>query len=125
MSNPGWKQFERRVAKLFGTKRNPLSGGNGRHGRSDTLHPRLFLECKNHAATPGFSFFQKVMAEAKKEEKLPVLVQQPKNSKTVLVTCRLQDLAKVADELELKGPPPKGSEPPPPDPECRRTTPGT
>ncbi len=48
MSRTGWKAFERKVAAYFCDKRTPLSGGNSGHTRSDTLHPRLFVECKSN-----------------------------------------------------------------------------
>jgi len=41
-----WKNRERKIAAFFGTKRTPLSGGNSGHTRSDTLHPKLFVEVK-------------------------------------------------------------------------------
>lgn len=46
MSDKTWKAFERRVAKILGTVRTPLSGGNSRHTRSDTLHEDLYVEVK-------------------------------------------------------------------------------
>jgi hypothetical protein len=46
------KAHERRVARWFGTERTPLSGGASRHTRSDTLHPKLYIEVKG-AAGPG------------------------------------------------------------------------
>jgi len=45
--NKTWKSVELRLAKMFGTKRTPLSGGNSGHTRSDTLHKRLFIELKH------------------------------------------------------------------------------
>ena len=46
------KTQERRVARFFGTERTPLSGGASRHTRSDTLHPKLYIEVKS-AIGPG------------------------------------------------------------------------
>ena len=43
-----WKAYERRVARYFGSERTPLSGGNSRHTRSDSLHERLYIECKSN-----------------------------------------------------------------------------
>ena len=35
------------VANYFGTRRVPLSGSNSGHGtNSDSLHPKLYIECK-------------------------------------------------------------------------------
>ena len=46
-SKSTWKSFERKVAEFFGTKRVPLSGSNSGHGtNSDSLHPKVYIECK-------------------------------------------------------------------------------
>ena len=42
-----WKSVERRIARYLGTERTPLSGGNSRQTRSDTLHPLLYAEIKH------------------------------------------------------------------------------
>ena len=41
-----WKLFERTVAKDFGTTRTPLSGMVKTITNSDTLHPKIYVECK-------------------------------------------------------------------------------
>ena len=46
MNSNTWKAFERKVAKALDTFRTPLSGGNSRHTRSDTLHKDLYVEVK-------------------------------------------------------------------------------
>lgn len=48
-----WKTYERRVATFFGVHRTPLSGGASRHTRSDTLHPKLFIEAKSVSGDSG------------------------------------------------------------------------
>lgn len=71
-----WKAFELWIAKLFGTERNPLSGGNGKHSRSDSLHPRLFISCK-HTRTGHAPLFRLVAEETEKavvENKIPVII---------------------------------------------------
>lgn len=45
-SNESWKAFERRVAYDFGTTRTPLSGMVKTITNSDTLHSKLYIECK-------------------------------------------------------------------------------
>lgn len=71
-----WKAFELWVARLFGSERNPLSGGNGKHSRSDSLHPRLFISCKhtrnNHKTL--FRLVEEETVKAKVENKIPVVV---------------------------------------------------
>jgi hypothetical protein len=47
-----WKSVELRVAKFLGTTRNPLSGGNAKHTRSDSLHPTIFAETKHGQGCP-------------------------------------------------------------------------
>jgi len=76
MPSTAWKAFELWIAKLFCTERNPLSGGNGKHSRSDSLHPSLFISCK-HTRTGHKSLFSLVEEETEKaiaENKVPVIV---------------------------------------------------
>lgn len=47
MSSKRWKAVEGELAKMFGSTRTPLSGGNSKHTRSDTLHKRYFVEIKH------------------------------------------------------------------------------
>ncbi len=47
MNRTTWKNHEKAVARLFGSERTPLSGGNGRITRSDTLCPWIFFELKS------------------------------------------------------------------------------
>lgn len=98
MNRNTWKQGERRTAAAFGSKRNPLSGRNGKHSRSDTLHPKLYLECKHTKASALHSLFTSIKLRADKEKKTPVLVSRQTHSKLVLVTCLLDDLPTVAAE---------------------------
>ena len=69
-----WKEGERRVAAIFGVKRTPLSGGSSGHTRSDTLHPRLFIEIKHRKKQAVISLFRETKDLAKKEGKLPIVV---------------------------------------------------
>lgn len=45
-SKESWKLFERTVASDFGTTRTPLSGMVKTITNSDTLHPKIYVECK-------------------------------------------------------------------------------
>ena len=92
MPDKGWKQFERRVAKLFGTKRNPLSGENGGHSGSDTLHPEFFIECKSRKKSAIHSLLQETRLSAVKEHKLPVLALQKANAEGFIVAVHSSDL---------------------------------
>lgn len=80
MSDKTWKAAERRVAKLFGTQRNPLSGRNSKHTASDSLHPRLFIETKYSKRFALVNVYKKAKELARKEGKLPVLILVPKGS---------------------------------------------
>ena len=57
------------MASIFATERNPLSGGNGKHSRSDSLHPELFISCK-HTRTGHRSIFRLLDEETEKVNQL-------------------------------------------------------
>ena len=97
MPDKGWKQFERRVAKFFGTKRNPLSGENGGHTGSDTLHPDFFIECKSRKKSAIHSLLQETRKTAAKENKLPVLALQKANSEGFIVGIHSSDLEEFCE----------------------------
>jgi len=69
-----WKKLEQKVARLRGTERTPLSGGNSRETRSDTLDDIFFIECKLRANPAVWNLYEQVEELAKKENKIPVLV---------------------------------------------------
>lgn len=56
-SKETWKAMERQVAKDFCTDRTPLSGMVKTITNSDTLHPKLYIECKLRAKE--FAFWDK------------------------------------------------------------------
>jgi len=77
-----WKKGEQTLAHFFSTTRTPLSGGNSKATRSDTLHPKLYFEMKKGKYVPRqFSgiveLYRTTEARAEKEKKLPVLVLRP------------------------------------------------
>jgi len=74
MSDKAWKALERRIAESLGTVRTPLSGGSSRHTTSDTLHEKLYVECKLRKASSVHTLFTEIRIEAAKETKIPVLV---------------------------------------------------
>lgn len=91
-----WKKFERRVAAFFGSSRTPLSGGNGKQTRSDTLHARLFIECKLRAKSPVHRLFAETEHLAAKEGKTPILALQEKHHPGWLLVCRPEDIHLLA-----------------------------
>ncbi len=70
-----WKQRERDAASEFGTKRQPSSGSMGRpdQTRSDSVHPRVFIECKLRPSHGPVTVWRDAAAKAKKESKTPVV----------------------------------------------------
>jgi len=73
MPDKAWKAFERRIAKSLGTHRTPLSGIGSRHTRSDTLHPHLYVECKDTAKSATCKLFRQTRIRAGAENKTPVV----------------------------------------------------
>jgi len=69
-----WKRLEQKVARLRRTERTPLSGGNSRQTRSDTLDDTFFIECKLRKDPAVWNLYEQVEELAKKENKIPVLV---------------------------------------------------
>ena len=96
MNSNTWKQGEERIARRFGTHRTPLSGGNSRHTRSDTLHNKLFIEVKHRKEFPQPSLWKESVEIAKKENKIPALVFLKKNDSNPLILCRLDDIEEIA-----------------------------
>lgn len=102
MSSSRWKGIELEVAKMFKTRRNPLSGGNGKHTRSDSLHPYLFIECKHGKTQKMTTLEAKTWELAKKEGKEPVIVKHPfgMKIKDSLATIRLDYLVELINFYE-------------------------
>lgn len=109
-----WKAAERRVAAYFGSTRTPLSGGNSKHTRSDTLSPDVFVETKYRAHSATASLFDKTAELARKEGKLPVVVLVTKRRKGFLVVTDDDTFVKLARKIGFRvrlrrkpdGPPP-------------------
>ena len=68
-----WKAVERRVASYFNAERTPLSGGNSKITRSDTLHNELFIEVKMRKKHSAVTLWDETNALARKEDKTPVV----------------------------------------------------
>jgi hypothetical protein len=100
MADKSWKAMERRVAQFFGTLRNSLSGMNSKVSASDTLHPKLFIECKQRASFAHHTTYDQAKESAKKEGKIPVLCTHEKGAKEFLVTLSSKDLPDLLKILE-------------------------
>jgi hypothetical protein len=99
MADKAWKAFERRVAAFFhAIGRTPLSGSNSRHNtESDTLHPDLYVECKQRAKSGAVALFRETEAKARKEKKVPVVaLQQTGDTLGWLIVCRPKDIHALA-----------------------------
>ena len=95
-SKSSWKNFERIVATYFGTRRVPLSGSNSGHGtNSDSLHPKLYIECKVRSKIALWQLFTDTEKKAKVEGKVPVVAIKQKGEKGYLLVMRPEDLEKV------------------------------
>jgi hypothetical protein len=81
-----WKGFEREVASMIDTERTPLSGGNSKHTRSDSLSKTIFAECKKRVKFSLHSLFRETKELAKKEGKLPIVVTKETGKQLTLVT---------------------------------------
>ena len=57
-SKETWKLFERNVSKDFKTTRTPLSGMVKTITNSDTLHPKIYVECKLRGGDKEFKFWK-------------------------------------------------------------------
>ena len=96
-----WKKFETAVAKVFGSERTPLSGGNSKITRSDSLHGEIFIECKYRAKSPTFDLWTSTKERADKEDKIPLVAIKKKGGKGFLFVISPDDLDKLA-ELKVR-----------------------
>ena len=97
-SKSAWKSFERLVASFFGTKRVPLSGSNSGHGtNSDSLHPKIYIECKVRGKISLWSLFIDTENKAKVEGKVPVVAIKQKGERGYLLIIRPDDLEKLVE----------------------------
>jgi hypothetical protein len=99
-SNSTWKALERKVAKLLGGTRNPLSGGSGRHTRGDVIHHTLYVECKLRQKLSIWAWFEDTRKKAKVEGKTPILVIKEKSKKGELVVLDIKDFVELIGEKE-------------------------
>lgn len=95
MADKAWKQFERRVARFFGSTRNALSGGNSKVTRSDTLHPSLFIECKQRKRIGAIRTWDIAKEFADREDKTPVVCLSEKNRPGFWILVHSDDFLKL------------------------------
>jgi len=102
MNRNTWKQRERQAAKLFGSERTPLSGGNSKITRSDSLHDELYLECKHRNKSSLWNLYKETKEKAKKENKVPVLSIGLLGANGSLIVIHSDDLKNVLKIMEGK-----------------------
>jgi len=90
-SRSTWKRFERQVAAGQGTKRTPLSGSASGHTAADTLHKRIFAECKLRKYWQVWRLYEAVHKQAAKEEKVPCLYLKEKGKRGYLLCFHSDD----------------------------------
>jgi len=95
MSDKIWKQFERRVADFFHGQRNPLSGSNSKHTRSDVIHDTLYIECKQRKKHTVVTLWDDTKRKAVKENKTPVVCLSEKNRPGFWIVIHSDDFLKL------------------------------
>lgn len=105
--NNQWKEAERKLAKIFGTTRRPLSGMTHTYngtGGDDCMHDKLYLESK-YTGSPrspyngAIKLFQDTENKAHKEKKIPVVGLRKKHAKGCILMINSQDLETVLREF--------------------------
>ncbi len=106
-----WKERERVIAKLFGTKRTPLSGLSSGHTSSDTLHKEYYIEVKHSGERGGGGqkqiavkkdWLEDMAKNCKKEKKkLAFLVFHYKGDTHNYAVLDLEDLRVLLDVVDL------------------------
>jgi len=98
-----WKKLEQKIARMHNTERTPLSGGNSRQTRSDTLDDTFFIECKLRKDPAIWNLYEQVEDLAKKENKIPVLVIKKKGKHGELFIVNDKYLKAFIENWEAKG----------------------
>jgi hypothetical protein len=97
-----WKKLEQKVARLRGAERTPLSDGNSKQTRSDTLDNTFFIECKLRKDPAIWNMYEQVEELAKKENKIPILVIKKKGKHGELFIVNDKYLKAFIENWEVK-----------------------
>lgn len=98
-----WKAIERKIAAVFGCRRQRLSGSSGRDDEtaSDTTHPDLFIEIKYREKHAVRTLYDATAKLAAKEGKTPVVVLVDKGRQGFIVCLNCEDVRDVARALNV------------------------
>lgn len=98
-----WKAAERRVAAMFYTLRNRLSGSSGRddESASDSKHPVLFIETKYRTDHAIRTLYDETAAKASAEKKVPIIALVSKRKPGFLLVLHIDHLSQIAHEVKL------------------------
>jgi hypothetical protein len=102
MSN--WKNFERRVARIFGGERIPVNG----RAELDVYHPVFGIECKYRKVLPDWLFgnaVKQALRGSQKCGKIPIVVIGKYNSSDIYVLTEVKDFIKLQGVYDVKHPP--------------------
>lgn len=96
MGDKPWKAYERFVADIFETSRNPLSGKNNAGRTGDIIHDDINIECKNHRNLTIYGWMKKAEKES---DKPALLFLHRKNTpyRESIVAMPLKDFKKIKD----------------------------
>ena len=79
-----WKNFELKVAKDLGGKRNPLSGRSGGHCAGDVISSLFLVEVKYNDFLPAARVFEDIAKQAYKDFKIPLVAFKRKGQRGYL-----------------------------------------
>jgi hypothetical protein len=99
-----WQNLEKSVANALNSIRTPFSGSNSGVTSSDTLHPELYIECKNHANQAVLTLMEDTCKKAKIEDKIPILALSDPCDRlnNIYVVMNLKDIFLILKEIDLK-----------------------
>jgi hypothetical protein len=100
MHRGSWKRRERQAAHLFGCHRLIGSGasGEGDRSKSDSDHPRLYIETKHYARQAVRTLWRETALRALREKKTAVLVLYEKGKPGGLIVVHEDDLDAIIEE---------------------------
>jgi hypothetical protein len=100
MADKVWKSFERKIAKLFDSRRTPSSGAFYHEG--DVRHDRYYIECKYRKKIPFIKTFKETQIIAEEQHKIPIVVFREKGTQLQLALLEVEELASLEkDRKEL------------------------